>query len=121
EVGFIVREESGYKLGFSPDGLVGKDGLIEIKSRKTKEQLSTVLAGKPPAYNMAQMMTGMFVTGRKWCDYVSFSAGLPLWVHRVHADPKWFSAIEATARQFEIDVTNIVNNFTTATSGFPPT
>lgn len=121
QVGFIVREHNGVRFGYSPDGLVGDDGLIEIKSRRPKEHLATVLSGRPPAHNMAQMQAGMLITGRTWCDYISFSAGLPLWVHRVEADPRWFTAIEAAVTEFEINVTNIVHNFTTATEGLPMT
>lgn len=121
EIGFAVIEEGAIKVGYSPDGLVGDEGLIEIKSRKPKEQINTVLSGRPPAYNMAQMQTGMYVMDRKWCDYVSFSAGLPLWVHRVHRDIKWFEAIWKAAEAFETNVTNIVNNFNTATDGLPMT
>ncbi len=121
EVGFMVLERDGYKLGFSPDGLVDTDGIIEIKSRKPKEQLATVLAGRPPAYNVAQLMTALYVTGRDWLDYVSFSAGLPLWVHRVYPDARWFGAIEAAATTFEINVSNVVDNFRSATEGFPAT
>lgn len=121
QVGFIVREHNGVRFGYSPDGLVGEDGLIEIKSRRPKEHLATVLSGRSPAYNIAQMQAGMLITGRSWCDYISFSAGLPLWVNRVEADPCWFKAIEAAVTEFEINVTNIVNNFTTATEGLPMT
>lgn len=121
EVGFIVLDTGGYKLGYSPDGLVGDDGLIEIKSRRPKEHIATILSGRPPAYNMAQLQTGMFVTGRQWIDYVSFCAGMPLWVKRVTPDQRWFDVIELAAQQFEIDVTNIVNNYTTATEGLPMT
>jgi len=121
EVGFIVLDTGGYKLGYSPDGLVGDTGIIEIKSRKPKEHLKTVLKGLPPLENMAQMMAGLFVTGREWCDYISFCAGLPLWVHRVKPDQRWFDAIALAANEFEANVTNIVNNFTTATKGLPMT
>lgn len=121
ELGFMVLERDGFKLGFSPDGLVGSEGLIEIKSRKPKEQINTVLNGRPPAYNIAQLMTALYVTGREWLDYVSFSAGLPLWVHRVYPDQRWFDAIEDAAATFEINVFNIVNNFSAATKGMPAT
>lgn len=121
QVGFMVLERDGWRLGYSPDGLVGDDGLIEIKSRKPKEHLAHVLSGRPPASNMAQMQAGMFITGREWCDYVSFSAGLPLWPHRVYPDPRWFAAIEDAIARFEINVFNIVNNFNTATDGLPMT
>lgn len=121
QVGFMVRDFGDYKIGYSPDGLVGDDGLIEIKSRRPKEHLKTVLKGLPPLENMAQMMAGMLVSGREWCDYVSFCAGLPLWVRRVHLEDRWVTAIHAAAEQFEINATNIVNNFTAATDGLPMT
>lgn len=121
QVGFMVRDFGAYRIGYSPDGLVGDDGLIEIKSRRPKEHLKTVLKGLPPLENMAQMMTGLFVSGRDWIDYVSYSAGLPLWVKRVYPDVRWFYAIDAAAQAFEINVTNIVNNFNTATQGLPAT
>lgn len=121
EIGFVTLEQDGYTIGYSPDGFVGDDGLVEIKSRKPEKHIAHVLDGKPPVYNMAQMQAGMFITGRKWCDYISFSAGLPLWVRRVFPDPRWFAAIEAAAKTFEINVANIVNNFNTATKGLPMT
>ncbi|MEW2011472.1 lambda exonuclease family protein [Microbacterium sp. NPDC078814] len=121
QVGFMVRDFGGYKIGYSPDGIVGEDGLIEIKSRRPKEHLKTVLKGLPPLENMAQMHAGMLVSGREWCDYISYSAGLPLWVKRVYPDTRWVNAITTAAEAFEINVTNIVNNFTTATNGLPAT
>ena len=121
EVGFITLETDAYKLGFSPDGLVGTDGLIEIKSRKPEKHIATVLTGRPPAYNLAQMQAGMFITGREWCDYISFSAGLPLWVKRVYRDDAWFAAIAAAATAFEANVNNIITSFNSATHGLPVT
>lgn len=121
EVGFMVLEEPGIKIGFSPDGLVGETGLIEIKSRKPKDQLATILTGRPPGYHLAQMQTGMLVSGRDWCDYVSFSAGLPLWVHRVYPDPRWQDAIRAAATQFETDVARIITEYEAGTTGLPMT
>lgn len=121
QVGFMVRDFGGYKIGFSPDGLVGDDGLIEIKSRRPKEHLKTVLKGLPPLENMAQLQAGLLVSGRSFIDYVSYSAGLPLWVKRVYPDDRWLDAISAAAETFEINVTNIVNNFNTATHGLPAT
>lgn len=121
EVGFMVRENNGIKIGYSPDGLVGDDGLIEIKSRKQKEQLATILNGRAPVYNMAQMQTGMLVSDRKWCDYVSFSAGMPLFVTRVQADPRWFDIIQKAAESFEKNVTDIIRNYEAMVIGMPMT
>lgn len=121
EIGFMVRDFGSYRIGFSPDGLVDDDGLIEIKSRKAKEQIATVLLNRVPTYNLAQIHTGMLVADRSWCDYVSFSAGLPLWRKRIERDPKWDAVIKDAASAFEINVTNIVGNFTIATAHLPMT
>src|SRR5690606_36899576 len=65
ECGFMVRYEDGWRLGYSPDGLVGDDGLIEVKSRRAKAQLVTILADEVPASNMAQIQAGLLVSGRQ--------------------------------------------------------
>lgn len=121
EVGFMVREESTYRLGYSPDGLVGEDGLIEIKSRRANGQLLAFLSDRVPPANMAQLQAALFVTGRAWIDYVSFSAGLPLYVKRVYPDTAWHAAIAATAERFETEVGVIVDRFNRASEGYPAT
>jgi hypothetical protein len=121
EVGFILRTEETYRLGYSPDGLVGTDGLIEIKSRKPHVHIKAILADKVPAENMAQLMVGLFVTGRSWIDYCSFSAGLPFWVKRVFPDPAWFAAIIAASEAFETNVAEIIADYTKETHGLPMT
>jgi len=121
EVGFITREVGGVVVGYSPDGLVGETGLIEIKSRKAKEHLKTILSGKPPAENMAQLMCGLWVTGREWIDYCSFSGGHPFWTVRVYPDAAWFEAIESAAATFEADVLETIATYTKVTAGLPMT
>lgn len=121
EVGFITREFEGFMLGYSPDGLVGERGLIEIKSRKPKEHLKTILLGRPPSENVAQLMTGLLVTGREWIDYCSFSPGLPFWTVRVYPDAAWFAAITAAAETFETNITDTITRYNTATHGLPIT
>lgn len=121
EVGFMIREDNGVKLGYSPDGLVGDDGLIEIKSRLQKKHVQTVLADAVPPENMAQLQAGLLVSGRDWIDYVSYSAGMALWVKRVHPDPAWFSVIAEAAAEFEDAASQIVASYTAATAGLPLT
>jgi hypothetical protein len=120
ETGFMVRTEADWTLGYSPDGLVGEEGLIEIKSRRPKAQLATILADQPPAANLAQMHTGMLVSGRLWCDYVSWCGGMPPFVKRVQFDPRWARVIREAAKQFEVDVTAHLNNYTERTQGIEP-
>lgn len=121
EVGFMVREGDGWKVGYSPDGLIGDDGLLEIKCPQPKEHLRTILAGQPPAQYMAQLQAGLFVSGRAWIDYMSYSAGMRPWITRVGPDERWFKAIRETAVAFEVNVTNIINNYEAVTAGMPET
>ena len=104
EVGFVTSSRWGFTLGYSPDGLVGDDGLIEIKSRRQRFQIETILANAPPPEFMLQMQTGLLVTGRKWCDFISYSGGLPMIVCRVLPDERLQSAIIEAATAFEADL-----------------
>lgn len=121
EVGLMVRTINGHRLGYSPDGLVGSDGLIEIKSRNQRIQLQTVLEDEAPIGNMAQMQAGMLVSGRKWCDYVSFCSGMPLYVKRVYPDSRWYTVILEALHAFETSAEDIISRYLTATANMPPT
>lgn len=122
EVGFMVREfDAGFKLGLSPDGLVGDVGLIEIKSRGQKKHLHTVLTETVPAENMAQCQAALLVSGREWLDYVSFCGGMHLYVIRVRPDERWHRAIIAAVRQFEANATEQVARYKETTRGLPLT
>lgn len=111
EIGFMTRDEWGFKLGFSPDGLVGDDGFIEIKSRRGKFQVETVIAGRVPDEYKLQIQTGLLVSGRKWCDFISFSAGLPMIVIRVLPDPVMMTAIVNAARAFEDRLAELLETY----------
>ena len=121
QIGFMVRDYAGFKLGYSPDGLVGDDGLIEIKSRDQKAQLATVLADAVPAANMAQLQAGLLVSGRAWIDYVSYCGGMPLWTKRVYPDPAWRDVILEALAVFEGSATQIITTYTAAVEGRPMT
>ncbi|MGV8973154.1 MAG: lambda exonuclease family protein [Rhodoglobus sp.] len=121
ETGFMVRDDWGFRLGYSPDGLVGTDGLIEVKSRKPKKHLATILADAVPLENMAQIQTGLLVTGRDWLDYVSYCGGMPMWVKRVEPDAMWFLAIIAAVRAFETTADSMTATYLAAVDGLPTT
>ena len=121
ELGFMVRDDWGFSIGYSPDGLVGDDGLIEVKSRAPKKHLATILADEVPAENMAQLQCGLLVSGREWCDYLSYCGGMPMWRKRVHPDPAWFGAIIAAVTNFEAAVADITNTYREAVAGLPAT
>lgn len=121
EVGFMVREFDGFKIGYSPDGLVGDDGLIEIKAPRAKNQIGQVIAGEVPTDYMAQCQAGLLVSGRAWCDYVPYVGGLPLWVKRIEPDPDWQGAILGAAERAERLITETVAAYQAAVAGLPVT
>jgi hypothetical protein len=121
EVGFAVRDDYGFRLGASPDGLVGDDGGVEIKCPRAKTHVATILADEVPAYNMAQVQATLLVTGRAWWDFVSFHAGLPLYVKRVLPDPKWRDAIITAATNAEHAIGSMVTRWETVTEHLPTT
>lgn len=79
KVGFISLNED---VGCSPDGLVG-EGLLEIKCPLTTTQIEWFLAGVLPSEHKAQVQAQLWVTGRQWCDFVSFDP-------RIHGDSRYF-------------------------------
>lgn len=101
DMGFITNDKFGFEIGYSPDGLVCSDGLIECKSRRQKYQTETLIEGKLPDEYLIQVQTGLLVSERKWLDFISFSAGLPMFVLRVYPDEKVQSAIIEAATAFE--------------------
>jgi hypothetical protein len=119
EIGFMVRDDWGFRIGYSPDGLVGDDGLIEIKSRRQKKHLATILADEVPIENMAQCQTGLLVSGRDWIDYVSYCGGMPLYVKRVTPDPKWHKAIIDAVEYFEETAQQMIDKYEATVSGWP--
>lgn len=119
QVGFMVRDDWGCKIGYSPDGLVGDDGLIEIKKRFAKFHLATILADEVPLEHMAQCQAALLVSGREWLDFISYCGGMPLYVKRVLPDPRWHDAILEAVTAFEESAAAMIANYTVAVEGRP--
>jgi putative phage-type endonuclease len=98
-------------FGCSPDGLVGEDGLIEIKCPNTTTHLEYIDGGKPPAKYIPQMQSQMACTGRKWCDFVSFDPRLPenlqLFVVRLDRDDGYIKDMETEVQKFLQEVNEL--------------
>ena len=101
EMGFITNDKWGFTIGYSPDGLVGEDGLIEAKSRRQRFQVETIVGNAMPVDYLMQVQTGLMVSERKWLDFVSYSGGLPMVTIRVFPDLEVQDAIVSAARAFE--------------------
>lgn len=119
EVGFMVLERGGRRLGYSPDGLADHNGLIEIKSRKPKIHLRTILDDRVPAANMAQLQAGLLVSGREWIDYISYAGGWPLYVKRVYPDMQWFNVIEEAVDAYETFADLMTETYISRTKNAP--
>lgn len=96
------------QAGCSPDGLVGDDGLVEIKCPNTATHLETLLGQAVPAKYETQMQFQMSCTGRKYCDFVSYDPRMPenmrLFIKRVNRDDKTIAAIESEIASFLLEM-----------------
>lgn len=112
ECGFVSNDKWGFTLGCSPDGLVGDDGLIEVKSRIQKFQVQTICeyfeTGATPEDFTLQIQGELLVTGRKWCDLISYSGGLPMVTMRIEPDPVVQDAIVDAAAKFESRINEVI-------------
>ena len=100
-------------FGCSPDGLVGNDGLIEIKCPNSATHWATIKDRKPPNKYVIQMQTQMACTNRQWCDFVSFDPRMPersqLFICRVERDQTMIDEIEVEVMKFLNEVESEVN------------
>ena len=114
EVGMIMHPtiDNG---GASPDGLVGRVGLIEIKCPKTTTMIETVLSGQIPEKYQAQMNWQLACTKRKWCDFVMFDPRLPeasqIWIKRHERDDAVIAELESEVATFLDEVEALTSEF----------
>jgi putative phage-type endonuclease len=103
EIGFAPHPTLSMS-GASPDGLIGDDGLVEIKCPNTATHIDTLLGQAAPAKYITQMQWQMACTGRKWCDFVSYDPRLPeemsLFIRRVERDDKRIAELEEMVAEF---------------------
>lgn len=113
QTGFVYYNEDKL-VGCSPDGLVGKAGLIEIKCPMTKTHIQYLQEGEPKKYFM-QMQFQMMVTGKIWCDFVSYDPRLPesmrLFVCRVERDPLTINRILASIESTTKEIDEFLNKY----------
>lgn len=110
EVSF-VDHPSIEMTGASPDGLVGDDGLIEIKCPTAANHIETLMADEAPKKYFAQMQWQMACTGRQWVDFVSYCPSLggklDLFIKRVPRDDEYISQTEQAVAEFLKEVYNL--------------
>jgi hypothetical protein len=104
-VGFI-RNGS---VGCSPDSLIGDDGMLEIKTKLAHLQLDVLLGGTVPTEHVAQIQGQLWVTGRQWCDFVSYCPKLPLFTQRVTRDEEFIARLKKAVDLFEREMATLMD------------
>lgn len=88
----------------SPDGIVGSDGLLEIKCPNTAQHIAVIQSGAHDSSYEWQMLAQMACSGRDWVDFVSFDDRLPEELQyacfRYKRDDKRIREMEAEVKHF---------------------
>lgn len=121
DVAFMTNNVLGFRIGYSPDGIVGDDGLIECKSRRQKFQMQTIVEGGVPAEYMLQLQTALLVSEREWIDFVSYSGGMPMYMHRVFPNAEMQEAIISAVTAFEAKLSEKMVAYKVAAAHYHPT
>lgn len=98
EVGFCSDDSGRY--GCSPDGLIGDDGVLELKNPQGKAAVEYLVSGTLPTAYIQQVQGQLLVTGREWCDFVSYYPGLPTLIVRVERDEAFISKLQDALEAF---------------------
>lgn len=110
QIGFIQHDT--LMAGCSPDGLIGSDGCVEIKSVIPTVQLETILAGEYPSEHRAQLMGALWLTGRDWIDFCSYSPDMPgnlrTYIFRVKRDEAYITQLAAEVTVFLTEVERLI-------------
>lgn len=95
-VGFMRRD----RVGCSPDSLIGDAGMLEIKTKLPHLQIEVLERDDLPPEHKAQVQGQLWVSGREWCDFVSYWPRLPLFVTRVGRDEKYIASLAQEVADF---------------------
>lgn len=104
-VGFIRNGNTGC----SPDSLVGKDGMVEIKTKLPHLQIECILSGGIPSEHRAQCQGALWVAEREWIDFVSYWPGLPLHVAREYRDEDYIKKLSGAVDEFNGELAVLVD------------
>lgn len=104
-VGFIDHRLEQYRgyVGVSPDGLIGRDGCLEIKCPNTDTHREYIAKNALPSKYIPQVQGVLWVTGREWCDFISFDPRepkSPLFTKRVQRDQPYINKLAAAVDEF---------------------
>lgn len=99
------------QAGASPDGIVGTDGLIEIKTKAPHLQIEVLETGALPSEHIAQVQGLLWITGRAWVDFVSYFTGMPPFKIRVSRDEDFIAKLAAEVADFNAELAALVAKY----------
>ena len=105
-VGFCYRED--LDAGASPDSVVGDEGCLEVKTRTGDLQIELLEDGRVPSEHTAQIQGQLWITGRQWVDFVSYSRGLRPFCARVNRDEGYISNLAIEVQKFNLQLRGLV-------------
>lgn len=109
QVGFCRDDLLG--AGASPDGLVGSDGAVEFKTRMARLQLELLEADRMPPEHVAQCQGVLWITGRRWVDFVSYSRKIKPFKVRVERDDAYIATLKSAVDAFNAELRILVRKF----------
>jgi len=106
QVGFCLTDDK--KCGCSPDSLVGDEGMLEIKCPNIDTHVGYLLSGKLPTAYYQQVQGQLFVTGRQWCDFMSFYPGLEPMFVRVERHEGFIEKLQVEIEVLSVELKEII-------------
>jgi hypothetical protein len=107
QIGFMRMNPALCATGCSPDGLVGDDGMVELKSAEPPV-LIDILKGKQPTEHMAQVQGGLWISGRSWCDLVIGWPNMPLSITRINRSDTYIGPLSVAVKAFNAELAALV-------------
>lgn len=111
QVGFVERNDD---IGCSPDGLVGEDGMIQIKCPKTVNHLKMIENSKIDGKYITQMQGELWVCERKWSDYISFDPRMKAnrgHIVRIYRDDSRLETLDEETKRFLVELKELLKRF----------
>lgn len=111
QCGYIINTDFKY-AGYSPDGLIGEEGMLEIKCPLHVEYIRSICEKEIPKNYYAQMQWGLLLSDRKWCDYVVYNPDFNLkkiQIQRVERDEKVLNTMKSNYFTYENEIEQRIN------------
>jgi len=104
QVGFVTN----HGAGASPDGLIGNDGGVEIKTKLPHLLIEWLDRDELPPEHRAQVQGSLWVTERRWWDFVAYWPGMPMFIHRVERDEAYIKELSVEVASFNRELEKVV-------------